>query len=66
MSLDANSDKDKIKSTFEEIAMELFNNYHIQKGKQEYYFMNIEFYFFNKGHYHLPKTFNRRKMVFPF
>jgi len=50
MSLDANSDKDKIKSTFEEIAMELFNNYHIQKGKQEYYFMNIEFYFFNKGH----------------
>jgi len=50
MSLDANSDKDKIKLTFEEIAMELFNNYHIQKGKQEYYFMNIEFYFFNKGH----------------
>jgi hypothetical protein len=50
MSLDANSDRNMIGAKFEEIAKELFNNYHIQKGDNEYYFMNLEFYFFNKGH----------------
>jgi hypothetical protein len=47
--LDANS-KEIINETFEKIADELINNYHIQKGKEEYYFMHIEFYFCNKNH----------------
>lgn len=50
MSLDADSKIEMIESTFEVIAKELINNYHIQKGKEEYYFMHIEFYFCNKNH----------------
>ena len=50
MSLDANSDIYMIETKFEEIAKELFNNFHIQKGDQEYYFSNLEFYFCNQYH----------------
>ena len=39
-----------VQKTFKEISKELFKNYHILRGTQEYYFINIEFYFFNKNH----------------
>lgn len=48
-SLNANSN-DNIVETFEKIAQELINKYHIKKGEEEYYFMHIEFYFCNKNH----------------
>ena len=48
--LDANSTEREIVSTFQEIAEMLFNGFHIVKGTQEYYFVDIEFYFCNKNH----------------
>ena len=48
--LGANSTEREIVSTFQEIAEMLFNGFHIVKGTQEYYFVDIEFYFFNKNH----------------
>ena len=48
--LDENSSKDEIVSTFNEIAETLMTGYHIEKGTQEYYFLDIEFYFCNKNH----------------
>ena len=48
--LDANSTEGEIVSTFQEIAEMLFNGFHIVKGTQEYYFVDIEFYFCNKNH----------------
>lgn len=50
MQLDANSTEREIVSTFQEIAQMLFNGFHIVKGTQEYYFVDIEFYFCNKNH----------------
>ena len=49
-SFDANSKLPKITKIFEEVAIELFNKFHIQKGDQEYYFSNLEFYFCNQYH----------------
>jgi hypothetical protein len=51
-SLDANStDKDKqVENVFENLANRLLNDYHIAKGDEEYYFVNIEFYFCNNNH----------------
>lgn len=49
-SLDSNSEPNMIEETFEKIALELLNNYHIQKGNQEYYIYNLEFYFCNQHH----------------
>ncbi len=48
--LDANSTEREIVSTFQEIAEMLFKGFHIVKGTQEYYFVDIEFYFCNKNH----------------
>lgn len=48
--LNGESSMSKIKLAFDEIANDLFRNYHIKKGAQEYYFINIEFYFCNKNH----------------
>ena len=65
--LDANSRPRTIMSTFRSIAKELFNNYHIQKGDQEYYFMNLEFYFFNKCHQDIityPRDYSEGKWFF--
>ena len=49
-SLDSNSEPNVIEKTFEKIALELFNKYHIQKDNQEYYIYNLEFYFCNQHH----------------
>ncbi len=35
---------------FECIAMKLFREYHIQKGKDRYDFLEIEFYYYAQGH----------------
>ena len=51
-SLDAETpnDSDLISKKFREIAETLMKNYHIEKGTQEYYFLDIEFYFCNSNH----------------
>ena len=49
-SFDANSKLPEITNIFEKVAIELFNKFHIQKGDQEYYFSNLEFYFCNQYH----------------
>lgn len=52
---------------FQEIANCLFNNYHIQKGNQEYYFSKIEFYFCNNNHKDIityPRNLSEGKWFF--
>ena len=39
--LDASSDSTEIKVIFKEIAVELFSNYHIQKGDRNYELLEI-------------------------
>ena len=48
--LDASSDSKNINEIFKEIAVELFSNYHIQKGGRNYELLEIEFYFFSNNH----------------
>lgn len=50
MCIPANAGKGDIEKRFESIAMELFNNYHIEKRNQEYVFTELEFYFCSKTH----------------
>lgn len=48
--LDENSSEDIIVKTFRKIAETLMTGYHVEKGIQKYYFIDIEFYFCNKNH----------------
>jgi hypothetical protein len=43
-------DVTKINQRFEEIANLLFQEYHIKKGENTYEFLEIEFYYYTKGH----------------
>jgi hypothetical protein len=50
-SLDLSSvDVTKINQRFKEIANLLFQEYHIEKGKNIYEFLEIEFYYYTAGH----------------
>ena len=49
--LNAESECPEIQQLIDDLASNLFNNYHILKGTEEYYFVNIEFYFCNKKHF---------------
>jgi hypothetical protein len=65
--LDASSDSIEIKVIFKEIAVELFSNYHIQKGDRNYELLEIEFYFFSNNHKDIityPRTSDRPGMWF--
>ncbi len=39
-----------IAKIYDAIAKKLFNEYHIKKGDSTYDFLEIEFYYFDKGH----------------
>lgn len=65
--LDASSDSTVINEVFKEIAVELFSNYHIQKGIRKYELLEIEFYFFSNNHKDIityPRTSDRPGMWF--
>lgn len=65
--LDANSIRNQVELHFGEVAKRLLNDYHILKGDEEYYFVNIEFYFCNKDHLDLityPRTVGEGKWFF--
>jgi hypothetical protein len=42
--------KDDASKIFYEIALELFNNYEIRKGKEVYDFLEVEFYYYTDNH----------------
>lgn len=42
---------DNVQETFEKIAKNLFNHFYIKCCKKEYYFAEIEFYYYNKEKY---------------
>ncbi len=61
-----NEDKDiisEIKTTFVEIAKNLFNNFYIICGDKEYYFAEIEFYYYNQCQY-LKELFDWQKVTY--
>ena len=65
--LNGESDLGEIRLACHEIAEDLFKNYHILKGTQEYYFVNIEFYFCNKNHFDFityPRRLDEGKWFF--
>lgn len=49
-SLNATSTLDEIKKCFDEMAKQLFCNYHIVKGENTYDILEIEFYFYSPKH----------------
>jgi hypothetical protein len=60
-------DVTNINQRFEEIAKLLFQEYHIQKGKTIYEFLEIEFYYYTKGHEDIityPRNIERGKWFF--
>jgi len=65
--LNGNSEPGEIRLVFREIAKDLFKNYHILKGTQKYFFVNIEFYFCNKKHLDMityPRRLDEGKWFF--
>ena len=50
MCIPGDASSDEIKEVFDKVAKEIFTNYHINKNGEEYYFLEIEFYFCNKKH----------------
>jgi hypothetical protein len=48
--LEKNIDIDKIEQRFKEIADLLFQKYYIKKGDDKYEFLEMEFYYYTKGH----------------
>ena len=52
---------------FDAIAIKLFNEYHIKKGDSTYDFLEIEFYYFDRGHKDYityPRTIGKGKWFF--